>query len=1016
MIQGRAFFCPGPKHFGGLASAFRGVYSSNMPSLKHLLWCGLVAVFVASAVGARPAATAESWYRVRLAPGPAAARTNQPERAEELVARMQALSRDLGITMEPAVPAAAIGSLRARLAAQPQTARRSPSGAQQSTLDELLRWGRIAVPEQGRAEFLARLDAEPGIDLIEPVAIADLAALIPDDEYLLNQRSWIDLVGLPQAWAQAAVPVERRARVAIVDGGTDWMHPDLLANVAINLAEIPGDGIDQDGNGFIDDVQGWTFATGTGDPSPLPEVPYSGRHGTHVAGLVGAVLGNGVGIAGAGGNPELILVNAAHPTQDGGIAFGYEGILYALTRGADIINCSWRTARFVGPRASDAGWSEYEALVLRLAREAGALVIAATGNDADPDLWSTPAAYEDCMAVSATSYNEAAPWSLSNLGDWVDIMAPGQFMISTVPRGSTGHLGPYDLLSGTSMAAALTSGVAALLKGQHPEWTAEQLRSRLRWTGAYHDALGNIPLLRADLGLANTERPDIVLAVDGISDADGDGFAEGGEVVDLRFSARALFERQVAVQVRFESDDPWLIPLVDRLPMASIGTEAPLEFTRGLKFWVNPATPPGHVASVRLRAVVGGVEGPVENGFVQLRPLAAVVTAPSLTVQASANGVLGPPTQVVSRVPYVPALSRSGASLGYLQRAALLLATGADRVSDAVLPRAPISSFKDFSASQNGLERTVRPDGSTDLVLRYGDFGAAATLGVTVEQRVQVPGVAGRDYLIVEYRITAVAGPLADLRWGLAMDWSAPAADAVSGYLAEQLEVLESGLGMRVRAADPGQGAGIAGALLLGEVHEVGVRSMREWADETEPGWNIPGAFSATATDSVLWDRMQPGQGEDLARTGARVGVLSAALGPLERGESRTIALALALGADETELSRQLSMARVTWEAQQAGLDPERLQDSVVRFSHNPFRSGTELSFALAQAGPVHVAIYDLRGRLVRELLDAPRPAGVHRLPWDGTDDRGAGVASGVYLLQLSTDAATQTVRITRVR
>ena len=129
---------------------------------------------------------------------------------------------------------------------------------------------------------------------------------------------------------------------------------------------------------------------------------------------------------GAGGNPSLILVNAAHPTIDGGIAYGYEGILYAVARGADVINCSWRTARFVRNQIFDAPYSEFEALVLRIARESGSLVVAATGNDFGDGLWTTPAGYEDVLSVTSTLRDAPVLLESGNVAPWVDVAAPGQ--------------------------------------------------------------------------------------------------------------------------------------------------------------------------------------------------------------------------------------------------------------------------------------------------------------------------------------------------------------------------------------------------------------------------------------------------------------------------------------------------------------------------------------------------------------------------------------------------------------
>jgi hypothetical protein len=111
-----------------------------------------------------------------------------------------------------------------------------------------------------------------------------------------------------------------------------------------------------------------------------------------------------------------------------------------------------------------------------------------------------------------------------------------------------------------------------------------------------------------------------------------------------------------------------------------------------------------------------------------------------------------------------------------------------------------------------------------------------------------------------------------------------------------------------------------------------------------------------------------------------------------------------------------LERARLTWETAEIGKTPSELSTGLLRFSRNPFRSDTELWFAMAESGPAVVEIFDLRGRRIRTLLDEFRRAGIHRVGWDGRDGRGAGVASGVYYVRLRTGAGTSSQPVTRVR
>jgi hypothetical protein len=883
-------------------------------------------------------------------------------------------------------------------------------------LDELSRWVRLAVPVAELPAVLDALGADVRIDRYEEIPLPRTASLVPDDPLLRNQQGWLDLVHLPETWAAVSGGVEPRVKVAIVDGGTEWTHPDLRANVAVNAVDLPGDGIDQDGNGYVDDVYGWCFVREEGDPSPLAGQVFNARHGTHVAGLAGAVLGNGVGVAGAGGNPELILVNAAHPTIDGAIGYGYEGILYAVARGADIINCSWRTARFVGTKIYDAPYSEFEALVLRVARESGALVIAATGNDFGRGLWTTPAGYEDVLAVTATRRDSPLLWDAANIAPWVDVAAPGQGMISTFPTDQPSVEGPYGLLSGTSMASALTAGVAALILAEHPQWTVDQLRSRIGWTAAETGLDSAIRILRADALLLDTSRRDILLRMRGLVDQDGDGLPQGGEIVDLRFEVQAVFEGQIGVVIESATDDPWLVPLVQNMSLPSVPTDAPLDVRRGIQYWVNPAAPPGHVAQVQLKARVREHSGPVTSGGVRLRPLTAVLDADAHVATASANGVLGQPTQVVSAIPATPAFGRRGDAVGFLTKAALILADAGGRVSDALLPRVPISPDKDFLPTADAIERGDDP---ADVRLEYTDRGSTSNLGVRVDQRVRLRETGDAAFVLVDYAVDTSNRLVEGVRWGLALDFTLPSGDlhAWRGVVEERLVLAEAGRGIRAEPAHESEGSGVVGALVLGDPVALGFSGLAQWALDGEEGWNIPGSSGETVSDEVLLSRIQARVDTgSLDPVGDRVAIVSGELGDIRPGEPRGFAIAIAIAADASALTATLDRARVVWETEQFGLSAETLSTGLLRFSQNPFRNQTIVSFAMAATGPARVEVFDLRGRRVRTILDEVRRTGIHHVGWDGRDGRGAAVASGVYFVRLETSTGTSTERLTRVR
>ena len=194
--------------------------------------------------------------------------------------------------------------------------------------------------------------------------------------------------------------------VAVVDTGVDLDHPDLSFNIWTNYDEIPANGIDDDGNGFVDDYHGASFA---GGPSPQDDH----GHGTHCAGIAAAVTNNRVGVAGVAGGAKIMPVKSLNRLGRGywdGIA---AGIIYAADNGAEVINLS-----LGGSYASQVVEAACD-----YARDRGATVIAAAGNSAT-SATPYPAGFNSVVAVSATDHND---WlaEFSNFGSWIDVSAPG---------------------------------------------------------------------------------------------------------------------------------------------------------------------------------------------------------------------------------------------------------------------------------------------------------------------------------------------------------------------------------------------------------------------------------------------------------------------------------------------------------------------------------------------------------------------------------------------------------------
>ncbi|WKZ56762.1 MAG: S8 family peptidase [Bdellovibrionota bacterium] len=293
---------------------------------------------------------------------------------------------------------------------------------------------------------------------------------LPNDAYAPNL--WGMLGGAAGMNASSAWDVSTGSAdvvVAVVDTGVDYTHPDLAQNMWINSAEIPGNGIDDDGNGYVDDIHGINAAANSGNPYD------NNGHGTHVAGTIGARGNNAIGVAGVNWNVRIMGLKFLGANGSGTLADAIKAIDYLVmmkNRGVNVrvANNSW----------GGGGYSAALYNAIAAAQGAGVIFVAAAGNEAnDNDVSpSYPASYELDNVVSVAALDSSGNLAgFSNFGALgVDIAAPGVGILSTVPGG-------YQNLSGTSMATPHVAGALALLLAYQPTLSAAQAINRLYDSG-----------------------------------------------------------------------------------------------------------------------------------------------------------------------------------------------------------------------------------------------------------------------------------------------------------------------------------------------------------------------------------------------------------------------------------------------------------------------------------------------------------------------------------------------------
>ena len=326
-------------------------------------------------------------------------------------------------------------------------------------------------------------------------------------------------IDAPEAWSIATG--NHQIVVGVIDTGIDYNHPDLAANIWQNPGEVDGDGIDNDGNGYIDDVHGYDFFSDDGNPMD------EGSHGTHVSGTIGAAAGSAGNVAGVCWNVSMMGLRFLGP-NGGFISDAIDAVAYSVQNGVNLTSNSW-------------GGGGYSALLeaeIQNAGNHGMLFVAAAGNDG----WDTdtnpqyPGAYtcDNIISVAATDHNDGMAY-FSNFGATsVDIAAPGVNILSTYP----GH--SYASFSGTSMACPHVTGACALLLGINPGMNPAQVKALI---------LGSADPIASQAGKSVTggrlnlfkaavmadPNPHLVVTGTTIQDSSGnqDGIANPGETISI---------------------------------------------------------------------------------------------------------------------------------------------------------------------------------------------------------------------------------------------------------------------------------------------------------------------------------------------------------------------------------------------------------------------------------------------------------------------------------------------------
>ncbi len=379
----------------------------------------------------------------------------------------------------------------------------------------------------------------------------------PNDS-LYTQQQYLEQVKAPVAWEHARG--DSSVIIAIIDSGTEWQHPDLAANIWSNVDEVL-DGMDNDNNGFVDDVRGWDFVDDVTDAMPgedndTPDNDPSDfvSHGTGVSGVAAAVTNNVTGVAALSWNVQLMPLRVGWMRNDFesvvSTAFSAAAFVYAADNGAHIANLSAGSSRVVADAA-------------QYAFQKGVVIVGAAGNAGNEEAFGLNLAPFTITVAAVNDRDEMA--SYSSFGDWIKVCAPGGDIKKRRPGILTTTLhGAYREEQGTSFASPLVASLAALVKSKQQQWSAAQITFQIVETADPIDAL-NADFLQGKLGRGriNAQRaltetvtalPEILLGQTHVND-NGNQVLDAGETAELRIDLENVWGDAVNLNAQLSTED-----------------------------------------------------------------------------------------------------------------------------------------------------------------------------------------------------------------------------------------------------------------------------------------------------------------------------------------------------------------------------------------------------------------------------------------------------------------------------
>lgn len=788
--------------------------------------------------------------------------------------------------------------------------------------------------------------------------------------------------------------------IGIIDTGVYWTHPDLSSNIWINKNEIPDNGLDDDNNGFIDDIRGWDFGglNGTPDNDPREDAPY---HGTHVAGIASASTNNGIGVAGIGFHCKIMAVKVARDDKkdpNSGspyIWYGYEGILYAADNGAQVINCSW----------GGSGYSQFAQDIINYATSKGALVVAAAGNSNSSSA-HYPAGYDKVISVAATNSDDRKA-SYSNYGYTIDVSAPGTSIYNTWGPST------YSILSGTSMAAPIVAGIAGLVKSKYPSYNPEQIGEKIRV--ACDDIYSLNPTYRYMLGkgrvnawraLQDSINTAVRMLSFEISDnppfGNGNGVLEPNEQMEIKANFKNILTQTTNLSITLTSLTAGVGILNGVFNAGSKTTNETFNnYTNPFRIQASSSLS----YDVEVRLLLSFSDGSYKDWQIITfiaNPSYVVSNNNNITITIGSKGNLAFndfPTNTQGQG------FKYKTSKNLLFEGALITGTSSTKISDVARNETGNAQSQDFSILTP--VKIFQPGTVADMqaVSEFNDDGAGNNkIGIKVIlNSYSFSNSQHSDYVILHYKfINTTSTTITNFHAGLFFDW-----DLIDGSGLDDVALWDGVNKMGYVYNQTGVTPYWVGAALISHTN-YHYRAINNAGDNS---WGIYDGF----TDAEKWQSISGGISKMQAGAGDISIVVAGGPYTINPGDTLNVAFAVLAGDNLASLQTSLSNAKQKWNQVVTNVKENPLENisfNLFQNYPNPFNPKTTIKFSIPEATKVTLKIYNSLGQEIASLIKGVElRAGLHEINFDAS-----GLQSGVYYYKITAGEFSDTKKMVLIK